>query len=258
MGDLQFAKQFLTSLDNKSTKYQADHVFDPKTYQMRIPYTLPKLSCPPHPQPPKTKPVSAPAPGSESAKSTVSLTLKSARNPTMTLTLPQMDPSSTTVQSLKEQVQSHLGGSGVVQIDKIKLLLNKKPIPPSKKTVAEALDEKEAKGDIELGVMVMGGAPDPPPQVQVPPADMAGAPEREKAAVEAESRPTPMEGVETVQAESRAPVQPGQTSGEIVLQTDEFWNDLQGFLEQRIRDQGEAVRLRGVFERAWKSEVSRP
>jgi hypothetical protein len=169
-----------------------------------------------------------------------------------------MDPSSTTVQSLKEQVQSHLGGSDVVQIEKIKLLLNKKPIPPSKKTVTEALDEKEAKGDIELGVMVMGGAPDPPPQVQVPPADMAGAPESEKAAVEAESRPTPMEGVETVQAESGAPVQPGQTSGEIVLQTDEFWDDLQGFLEQRIRDQGEAVRLRGVFERAWKSEVSRP
>ncbi len=176
----------------------------------------------------------------------------------MTLTLPQIDPSSTTVQSLKEQIQSHLGGSGVVQIEKIKLLLNKKPIPPSKKTVAEALDDKEAKGNIELGVMIMGGAPDPPPQLQVPPAEMAGAPGSEKAAVEAESKPTPMEGVETQQAESGAPVQPGQASGESVLQTDEFWNDLQGFLEQRTRDQGEAVRLRGVFERAWKSGVSRP
>lgn len=169
-----------------------------------------------------------------------------------------MDPSSTTVQSLKEQVQSHLGGSGVVQIEKIKLLLNKKPIPPSKNTVAEALGEKDSKGDIELGVMIMGGAPDPPPQLQVPPAEMAGAPESEKAAAEAESKSTPMEGVETDQAESGAPVQLGQSSGESVLQTDEFWDDLQGFLEQRIRNQGEAVRLREVFERAWKSGVSRP
>jgi hypothetical protein len=46
MGDLQFAKQFLTSLDNKTTKYQPDHVFDPKTFQMRIPVSLDLLSLP--------------------------------------------------------------------------------------------------------------------------------------------------------------------------------------------------------------------
>ena len=47
MGDLQFAKQFLTSLDNKPTKYQPDHVFDPKTFQMRIPVSLPWPLIPP-------------------------------------------------------------------------------------------------------------------------------------------------------------------------------------------------------------------
>ncbi|KAK4944356.1 hypothetical protein LTR10_016242 [Elasticomyces elasticus] len=257
MGDLQFAKQFLTSLDNKPTKYQPDQVFDPKTYQMRIPYTLPKLSNPPHPEPPKTKPLQAPAPGSQSANPTITLSLKSARNPNMTLTIPSVDPNTTTIQALKEQTQSHLGGSTVVQADKIKILYNKKPIPPSKKTVAEALDGLVPSGDVEFGVMVMGGAPDPPPQA---PAEMAAAPESEKAAVEAEGQTaesTAIEGVETTQPESE-PVQPGGSSGEQVLQTSEFWDDLQGFLEQRIRDQAEAVKLRGVFEKAWRSSTSAP
>ena len=46
MGDLQFAKQFLTSLDNKTTKYQPDHVFDPKTFQLRIPVSGMSLDNP--------------------------------------------------------------------------------------------------------------------------------------------------------------------------------------------------------------------
>lgn len=175
----------------------------------------------------------------------------------MTLTLPSVDPSNTTIQALKEQTQSYLGGSTVVQTDKIKILYNKKPIPPSKKTVADALDGKVPSGTVEFGVMVMGGAPDPPPQA---PPEMAAAPGSEKAAVEAEevkAGSTTMEGVETANAET-APVQPGEPRGERVLQTTEFWDDLQGFLEQRIRDQAEAVKLRGMFENAWRSSTSAP
>ncbi|KIX09735.1 uncharacterized protein Z518_00816 [Rhinocladiella mackenziei CBS 650.93] len=263
MGDLQFAKQFLTALDSKPTKYQADHVFDPQTFQMRIPYTLPKLSNPPHPPPPKTTPASAPAPGSESANPTVTITMKSARNPNMTLTLTSIDPTSTTIQALKEQIQSYLGGPTVVHLEKIKVLLNKKPVPPSKKTVTDALDEKSPRGTVEFGVMVMGGAPDPPPQKQtqtrtrapVPvETEMAAAPASEKAAVEAEEKSTvssAMEGVETTTTSAEA-------TRESVLETAEFWTDLQGFLEQRIRDQAEAVRLRGVFEQAWRSSNAKP
>ncbi|KIW13795.1 hypothetical protein PV08_08987 [Exophiala spinifera] len=275
-GDLQFAKQFLTSIDNKPTKYQADHVFDPRTYHMRIPYTLPKLSNAPHAFPPKTKPAPPTAPGSESAKTTVSVTLKSTRNPNMTLTIPSMEPSTTTIQSLKEQVQAHWGGCcgpSVVQVDKIKLLQNKKPIPPSKKVLTDAVDEKELRGHLELGVMVMGGAPDPKPQVMASlaaAAAAAAATATAKTSVSKKGDGTPMEGVESTataqvqqaQADSSAasegPVQPGEPSGESVLHTSGFWDDLQGFLEQRIRNQSDAARLRDVFESAWRSHSSGP
>ncbi|KEF54917.1 uncharacterized protein A1O9_09360 [Exophiala aquamarina CBS 119918] len=249
MGDLQFAKQFLNTLDGKPTKYQPDHVFDPKTFQLRVPYTLPKLSNPPHPSPPKKTPSAAPAPGSEAAAPTVSITLKSARNPNMTLELPSLNPETTTIQSLKEQIQSHLGGPSVVGIDKVKILMNKKPVPPSKKTVSDAWDNKPAGHNIEFGVMIMGGAPDPPTQ-QPPtvPASATGT-ELEKA--------TPMEGVEATRTASE-PVQPGVESGASVLESAAFWDDLQGFLEQRIRDQSEAQALRGIFEKAWRSANSAP
>ncbi|EXJ93817.1 hypothetical protein A1O1_02210 [Capronia coronata CBS 617.96] len=260
MGDLQFAKQFLTTLDNKANKYPADHVFDPKTFQMRIPYTLPKLSSPPHPLPPKTT-ASARAPGSESASSTIAVTLKSARNPNMTLMVPSVDPSTTTIHALKEQVQSYLGGPTVVHIDKIKVLLDKKPVPPSKRTVAEALQQRGQEGEVEFGVMVMGGAPDPPPQTQeaAPDAQTASAPSSEEAVVEVEQKkpePTPMEDVEPASTSPAAPVQPGGVSGQDVLKSSEFWDDLQGFLEQRLRDQAEAVKLRELFERTWSGANS--
>ncbi|KAJ9644427.1 uncharacterized protein PV06_06358 [Exophiala oligosperma] len=268
MGDLQFAKQFLTSIDNKTTKYQSDHVFDPKTYQMRIPYTLPKLSNPPHPLPPKTKPAPPPAPGSESARPTVSVTLKSARNPNMTVTLPSVDPGTTTIQGLKEQVQACLGGPGVVQVDKIKLLQNKKPIPPSKRLLTDAVEERDLRGHLELGVMVMGGAPDPTPD-QVAAAVAAVTTSSTGGTTGASVQDTPMEGVESTATantqstsgagpEPGVPVRPGEASAESVLQTTEFWDDLQGFLEQRIRNQSDAERLRSVFESAWKSHSSRP
>src|SRR5436305_10115492 len=37
MSELNFAKTFLTALDAKPTKYNSDHVFDPKTFATRIP-----------------------------------------------------------------------------------------------------------------------------------------------------------------------------------------------------------------------------
>jgi ubiquitin-like protein 4 len=175
----------------------------------------------------------------------------------MTLTIPAIQPGATTVQSVKEQVQSYLGGPGVVaSTEKVKLLLHKKPIPASKKTVAEALEGSDVaagSAEVELGVMVMGGAPDPPPQVLPEPVSLdpgVAQPTAEKGL-----ETTPMEGVEDTKTQ---PVQPGELSGRAVLDTDEFWADLQGFMEQRIRSSEEAVRLRGVFEKAWRSSTSAP
>lgn len=140
----------------------------------------------------------------------------------------------------------------MVNLEKIKLLHNKKPIPGSKKTVSDALDGEASSAEVELGVMVMGGAPDPPPQTQVLPlsnATTAAGPEPKK------SVSGGMEGVESTKS---VPVQPGETSAANVLETPEFWNDLQGFLEQRTRSAEEAIRLRGVWERAWRSSRSAP
>jgi len=176
----------------------------------------------------------------------------------MSLTLDGVNPATTTIQSLKEQIQSHLGGPSVVNVDKIKVLLNKKPIPPSKRMVADMLGEKAS--NLDLGVMVMGGAPDPPlpapAQVQPQPREPAGgqplaaASKGEQGPVEAtESEVTPMEGLEKAAAE---------VSGTDVLESTQFWDDLQGFLEQRIQDPHEALSLRGLFERAWRSGSAAP
>jgi len=259
MGELQFAKQFLTSLDSKSTKYQADHVFDPKDFQTRIPYTLPRLSHPPHPLPPNSCTFSTPPPGSTPAVPTITITLKSTRNPALTLTLPGLNPSSTSIQSLKESVQSALGGPSIVGVEKIKILLNKKPIPASKKTVADTLEGGRLNGkgkQVELGIMVMGGAPDPPPQPQpqaAPPPQQSSGLDSENIGVEAAAVPDtsePMEGI--LNTTSTPAMKPVETSGNAVLETADFWDDLQGFLSQRIKDESQARRVHNVFQAAWK------
>lgn len=185
----------------------------------------------------------------------------------MTYVLPSTPPS-TTVAALKQQIHTYLGGSSTVtSVDKIKILHNKKPVPPSKQTVADIVDTDTK--DLELGVMVMGGAPDPPPQetaaTKSKVAEAAG-PGSENAAAEAETgvnpgeiTSTPMEGVQPTTSHPESnPVQPGEVSGNDVLQSQEFWSDLEGFLAQRIRDQDEATRLRGVFESAWRSSSAAP
>jgi hypothetical protein len=42
-------------------------------------------------------------------------------------------------------------------------------------------------------------------------------------------------------------------SGAQVLQSEAFWDDLQGFLEQRVKDETEAKRLRAMFHNAWSA-----
>lgn len=269
MGELQFAKTFLTTVDSKSTKYQPEHVFDPKTFATRVPYTLPKLSSPPHPPPPRTGPASDPPPGSGTATQPITLTLKSARNPTMTLILTDLPPS-TLLSDLKTQVHTHLGGSSVVSFDKIKILSSKKPIPPSRKTIAEVLSDSPPSKDVEFGIMVMGGAPDPPPSAPTtlfagsqakaagPGSEDAAAAEASKAPEPVDDRPTstPTEGLE--KTKSPPVVQPGGIGGKIVLATDGFWTDLEGFLEQRLKDRDGAKELGGIFRRAWESSQAAP
>jgi len=71
-------------------------------------------------------------------------------------------------------------------------------------------------GKVELGVMVIGGA-----------SAMKGKIGEEKEITE---------------------VRMGR--GEEVLKTDAFWDDLKGFLTQRLKDEGEGERVWGVFKGA--------
>ena len=139
-----------------------------------------------------------------------------------------------------------------MSVEKIKILHNKKPIPASKKTIADAIDDKAGK-DIEFGGMVMGGAPDQikSPAEAVPTTNAFSA---AQAPEPADVSTTPMEGVEKVTAPPVSMAAEGSgPSGVEVLKQAEFWDDLQGFLERRLRDQSEAARLRKVFEGSWRA-----
>jgi ubiquitin-like protein 4 len=103
---------------------------------------------------------------------------------------------------------------------------------------------------VEMGVMVLGGAPDPPAKTgpthggdaaPVPPSAAAEfpAPAAEK-----------MDGIEEVS--SPPPVQ--GPSGKEILETEEFWTDIQGYLEQRIKSEAEAVRLVQKWKSNWKED----
>lgn len=191
----------------------------------------------------------------------------------MSLTLTSLDPNTTTLQSLRESVQSTLGGPTIVpDVSKIKILWNKKPVHSSKNTVAEAIEgsnvtlESSQETELEFGIMVMGGAPDPPPQPSsVAPTPMVNpiGPGSEKAAAEAEIKPSlptsvraPADKMEGVESNSdKPPVQPGEPSGKEILRDAGFWSDLQGFLEQRIKDSSEAKKIKEVFEGAWKATL---
>lgn len=45
-------------------------------------------------------------------------------------------------------------------------------------------------------------------------------------------------------------VAPGAISGKDVLATEEFWEDLGGFLTQRLKDEAEAERVVKLFRKA--------
>jgi hypothetical protein len=101
------------------------------------------------------------------------------------------------------------------------LLYNKKPTTDSK-TLKDLLgDAAESTKDVEFTVMVMGGIP-------------AGA----------------SPGIQPLEP-GTAPAAQGP-SGADVLKEDAFWIDLQSFLQQRIRNEGEATRLSSLFRSAWQ------
>lgn len=192
-------------------------------------YTLPRLQAP-HPEMPK-KVKHTQAPGSSKS---INVNVKSARNPALEFSISSAPISTTTVQDLRDAVRARVSDTqgNQVPLDKIKILYRRKPVMGTGKTVAEILaDEPEmlAGGKaVEFGVMIIGGAQ----------------------AIETPSQP---EVAEHDVSPPKAAVGP---SGEEVLQSDAFWNDLQGYLEQRLKDEDEAKRLQALFKDAWSSSRS--
>ena len=170
---------------------------------------------------------STPAPGSDPA---VSVSLKSLRNPPLDVTLPAQ-PLTTSMLDLKQTVAEKIGAKNT---DKIRLLYKKKPCTDSK-TIKDVIGEETLK-EVEFAVMVLGGT---------------GAVAEEEKTKDGEAQED-KEDVAMADAPI-APVAQGKSGAEVLAET-EFWDDLRGFLMQRVRDQAVAESATKIFEDAWKEK----
>jgi ubiquitin-like protein 4 len=111
-------------------------------------------------------------------------------------------------------IKSAVSDQTRIPVAKLKVLHNKKPVADSKVLKDLAGDDDVT---LELSLMVLGGAA----AVQDEDAEMANT----------------AQGI----------------SGADVLRTEAFWEDLKGFLLQRIRNEQEAEALHQTFRTAWQS-----
>lgn len=166
-----------------------------------------------------------PVPGSEPS---YTVTVKSLRNPPLDLRLTSQT-GNTAVLDIKDAVVARTH----IPADKIKMLFNKKPVLDSK--VLKDLAPPGAT-TLDFTVMIMGGA--------------ATAAAAAAAAAAAEGQEAPMDaGAFKPDVVAQGP------SGSEVLQSIEFWDDLKGYLLQRIRDEKQANDVFDTFQAAWKTRT---
>ncbi|KAG6011660.1 hypothetical protein E4U54_007961 [Claviceps lovelessii] len=111
-------------------------------------------------------------------------------------------------------IKARLADQTRIPTDKLKLLHNKRPLPDSK-ILKDILGPSTADNKVELSVMVIGGAA-------------------------------------AVMPEQNAAV-PATASGRDALTTDAFWEDLNGFLLQRLKDEETAGQMGRLFRGSWES-----
>ncbi|KAG4026861.1 hypothetical protein MFRU_035g00130 [Monilinia fructicola] len=203
MTELTFAKSFIQIIESRPSKITADHVEDPRNYPSRGAVILPKMRKPPA----KRQKL---APGQERS---ISVSLKSLRNPPLDLTLSALSPN-TSILNLKEALSEKEG----IPVEKLRILYNKKPVGDAK-VLKEIIGEEETKA--EFSVMVMGGA----------------ASVRKVETSEKEVEEVPVTQV---------------PSGLESLAGEEFWGDLKGFLVRRLRDEDQGNKVYEVFKKAWE------
>jgi len=215
MTEVTFAKSFLSSLDTHPVKLSADYVEDARKYPSRSAYTLPKMSKPLS----KRRPNSSTTDPSNTTTTTpgdlLTVTVKSLRNPPLDIHLPNQTPQ-TSVLDVRDAVAAKTD----IPAARLRLLFRKKPVAESK--LVKDLGPRDNPQIVEFSVMVMGGGAVPAKK------------EEEKASAAAD-------------------VAQGKSGGE-VLDTKEFWDDLRGFLLQRVRDERMATELGDTFQAAYKAK----
>ncbi|KAK7184264.1 hypothetical protein PSPO01_09641 [Paraphaeosphaeria sporulosa] len=229
MSELTFCKTFLTALDARPVKLSSDHIADARQYPDGAVFVLPTLPTPPHPARPSPKT----HPPQDASSSTLTVPLKPMKPPHPTVTKDAVAPAATSIYDLKSAYAAQTS----IPPAKIKILYKKKPVTDSK-TVAEVVGV-DAGTEVEFGVMVLGGAVAGGTPVQSPPAVAPG--EEEKGLAGAVDQGT---------SKTETPGAQGP-SGQAVVNA-EFWDDLKGFVVQRIRDEKEGDRMVGVFKSAWE------
>lgn len=260
MSEVAFCKSFLTALDARPAKLSSDHIADARQFDaggsvgrylsasihihlllslsvlstcaciltnLLQQFTLPRLPHPPHPQRPTPK-------TSQTASSSLSISLKPMKSTFPTVPLSNIEAAKTSIFDLKSQYATQSS----IPAAKIKILYKKKPVTDSK-TVGEVIGQ-DAGGEVEFGVMIMGGATASPAAaatpVTSPPAVAPSEADKGLAGASVDGGPA-----------AQGP------SGKEVVATEEFWSDLKGFIMQRTRDETEAERLAKIFRGAWES-----
>ncbi|RYO84235.1 hypothetical protein DL762_005742 [Monosporascus cannonballus] len=233
MTEVSFAQSFLAILDSRPVKLSPDHVEDPRSYPARSAYTLPKM---PRPMSKRRSAAAPAAPGQEPAVAVSVRPLQRnhpAFPPDAALRLPGAQTRGTPLLDVKAAVAAATG----IPADRLKLLHKRRPVSDTK-VLGDLLG---AAGDgemaVELSVMVMGGG---------------GA---ATAATNTAASPAAGGGADDNTDDKTAEVvAQGGPSGADVLGTPVFWDDLRGFLLQRVRDERLAGELSETFQAAWKAK----
>lgn len=233
MTELTFTKSYLSTLDSRPLRLQPDFIAPPQSLQLTGPYTLPRMPNPMHkPSSPNDDPTTAAT--TTPPTNDLTITLKSQRNPPLDLKLTAVDPTTTSILDLKDRIVEEM--SNKIEAKKVKILYARKPVSDTK-TISEAVgaDAPTGGNEVEFAVMVMGWS--------------GGVPVKDGGGAGVEGK-TDTEKAEEVGGAGKGEGEQGVGVG--ALEGKEFWGDLRGFLQQRLKDEGAAEEVVGVFEGAWR------
>ncbi|KAF3918839.1 hypothetical protein ABW20_dc0101392 [Dactylellina cionopaga] len=218
--EVDFAKSVLLNLSSKPITISPDHVEDPRKLPARSLFTLPKLPNA------MAKP---PKPRDESVPPSATVHLKTLRPPQFINESLPSTPLTVTIQFIKTTISSKTG----VPADKIRLMIKGKILGDSK-TLSEVVEDG---GEVTISVMVTGGYT---VGEQAPPPDTTAVAEVAEKAETAE---------EIVKMDIDSEV------GDVVnvLEGEQFWTDLEGFLLQKVGKEEVAKEVAGLFKKAWGS-----